>query len=690
MPPLRRPPPWLLIALLGLGCDPPDRMDGTVVVVVMDGVRLEESLGDEPSSATGEHPSTLMPHAWDSLVPIGARSTETWSLGATATAPAHAAMLTGRRVPFGNYPVFEDPGLYRPDLPTLMELVRRQGELGEEQVRVISNTSLIQPLEHGTWPGLGPAHGASWTLVTNPDGSGDFADDDALVVDALREALELHQPRLVVANLHKVDRAGHYGDELEYLERVQAIDEELGNLWRWLQRQRAFADDTWLLVVSDHGRHSAADTDPPWRHHGCACNGCRRVPLLLLGPGVIQGLDLAHPALLTDLAPTMGALLGVELPWASGLVLDELFEQPTGTPSRGGLAELAVAGELRAELRWLSDPAQRSELLVGGSPVSSPDAMVVEAPALAADGDRAWLCYRELTLAPALDETLWLPRCAQSEDGGWSWRDIGAPEESVGPYWRAQLLPVEDGVLAVYARNPYGLKFGGADGIDSDAEVVAARWDGEVWERTVLEGELTFPTGASAVLDGGRLVLAVAAGRSGDEGRYTRDVYLASSYLGAEEPTWSSTAPANLGALLAPEAEHWRMEQPALRLASGGLELAAVGFRDEGGTAAVLGVSEDGGATWSSAEAPDLPGQPMPHIPPVWLGDRAVFALVAEEGGEAQLCAVALGQEARCVGSGSERIAALTADGERLWAVVDAGDAWWEALELGAGELGGR
>jgi hypothetical protein len=668
-----------LASLLALGCQPGDEQDGTVLIVVMDGVRLEESLGDDPSRATGEHPSELMPRAWSALLPAGARSTDAWNLGATTTTPAHAAMLAGRRIPFANYPVFEEPGLYRPDLPTLFEHLRQREGLGQDEVLLMANTDLIEPLEHSTWPGLGAAQAARWSMITQPDAPDDPAEDDAMVLEALREALESHQPRLALVNLHKVDRAGHYGEAPDYPDRVRAIDEPLVDLWRWIGRQRAYRDDTWLMLVADHGRHLDADTDPPWRHHGCACNSCRRVPFLLLGPGVAEGQDLDVPMQLTDLAPTAAALLGLELPWASGLVQEGLLERPTGVPSRSGVADIAAAGGHTAELRYRDDPAHRSELWVDGELVSSPEAVEVEAPTMAAEGERAWLCFRELTLTPDEAETLWLPRCIGTADGGWSWTELEPPEASVGPYWTAQLLPTGEGsVLLAYGRNPYGLKFGGVDGVTSGTEVVVARLEDHGWVRSALEEGLTFPTDLSAVLDGDRLVLAVGAGRSGNEGRHTRDVYTASVSRQVGSDDWSSTFPADLGGSLAPGAARWRMERPALRLADGGLELAAVAYR-EGEVLAVLATSGDRGKSWGRHYAPALPGQPMPHVQPVWLGDRAYFPVVIGPDQDAQLCAVGLDAPVACTALDGDMVMRLAVDGERLLAVVHVGQGVWES-----------
>ncbi len=87
-----------------------------VVVVVMDGVRAEESLGDRTSSATGLAPWEMMPQTWEKLVPQGARATSALNTGITITAPAHCALTSGLKQPLANYAVEDEPGIYRPEL----------------------------------------------------------------------------------------------------------------------------------------------------------------------------------------------------------------------------------------------------------------------------------------------------------------------------------------------------------------------------------------------------------------------------------------------------------------------------------------------------------------------------------------------------------------------------------------------
>ncbi len=644
-------------------------MDGTAIVLVLDGVRLEDSLGDGTSGATGEHPQALMPETWDQLLPQGTRASQAWCLGPTTTTPAHAALIAGRRLPLATVSADLDVGLYRPQLPSLFEAVRDQLGASEEQVVLAANTGLVKPVELSLWPGV---EGADWLWVSDEDGGP--AEDDRPVLAALQERLDEVPIHLALVNLHQIDRSGHYGGPTSHLDDIGRVDAPIAELWEWLQRHRDYRDDTTLVIISDHGRHSVSDDDPTWRHHGDACNGCRRVPALVLGPDVEPGVDLHDPFLLTDVAPTLAAVLGVELPWADGLAQQGLFTSPLPWEPREGLADLAVAGDLTAELRYEPDPAHRSSLWIGGNELSSPDALQVEAPALAREGEQAWACFREITLDPDGEETPWLAHCHHSTDGGASWEVMDTPVERVGPLWRPVLLPPGDGeLLMAWVDNRAGTTDGGAVGGSGELHLVVSRYDG-TWDNGWLSPELSYPVDVAAVLDGERLRMAVGASPTGAGKQHSRDVWLGTVSLDQGVMAWSAVRASNIATLLGIEGS-WRMELPALRVDDEGvLHLAAVAWSDAG-SHAILATSADGDG-FDSARIVDLLHPVDPHLAPRWLGERAVWVTVDSEADESWLCAVGGEGEPECTSTGSPRVLRLEADGE-LWAVVDAGVGSW-------------
>ncbi len=663
----------------GSTADPALAAEPTVIVLVMDGARLQETTGDLPSSATGEMPWEIMPEVWEGLLPEAVRATNAWGIGSSTTVPAHVALLSGRRSPVANYPPGSTPGAYLSPIPLLPQALRHsRPALAAEDAPTIANTSLLELLAGTLYPGMPVAEEGSWRVIL--DDRGQESHDDAEVLQALREAMEGGELRLAVLNLHEVDRAGHNGDTPDYTDALRSIDAPIAELWAWIQEQPEYMDDTYLLLLSDHGRHNESGTDPPWRHHGCSCSGCRHVPMLLLGPGVRAGEDLDDPVLLTDVAPTLGALLGVPMPWSDGLVRDDLLLEPTGWPSRSGLADLAVAGAHRAELRYLDDPGQRSELIVEGQRLSSAEALVVEAPTMAASDEGAWLCWRELHTTIGASEAAWAQRCARSSDGD-AWSELSFAVDEAGPYSRPALLAEDEGVVATWIHNPQGSTGGGSIDPEDQGSTISLRsalLDEHGWTAGQAVGHPSFPTGLSVVRHDGRFHVAVAGANleGGEVTRHTRRVWLASFTLEAGQPVWTEPEQLILDEVR-PEDPYWRVEDPVLSVAEDGrLLLAATGFGSEGSSQAILATSDDGEVWEVSALA--LPAALLPGVAPVWLGELAVFATLDPETASASLCAGGPGEEAACLDTGSERVLALAAQGDTLHALLDRDRGAWE------------
>ena len=321
-----------------------------VIVVVLDGVRTEESLGDTLSSATGEYPWETLPTVWSELVPQGARATAAYNAGITITAPAHCVMTSGQRTAFGNYPNEEmRPGVYLPEVPSITGVLRSELGIPQQKVAVMGNTVLIQPVVGSRWPGAEDAE-ASFVLVRDPEQDGPARLDQDVLVE-LHALLDDKAPRFALVNLHSADRAGHTGEPELYPERVRSLDKGLVDLWAHISKSPSYANG-YLILVADHGRHRGGDQDPPWAGHGDACMGCRHIPLLILGPGARAGSTTDETVLLTDLAPTIAGIMGVSFPWSTGRPLDEMFTIDLGATPSGPVSLAAAGGSLALAHQW--------------------------------------------------------------------------------------------------------------------------------------------------------------------------------------------------------------------------------------------------------------------------------------------------------------------------------------------------
>ncbi|UCG50889.1 MAG: sulfatase-like hydrolase/transferase [Candidatus Latescibacterota bacterium] len=274
-----------------------------VIIVVIDGLRYTESFGDP----TRAH----IPYLSNVLAPQGTLFEDFRNEGRTQTVPGHAALLTGTWQSIAN------DGTERPDQPTLFEYFRKSYSVPQDEARIISGKSTLAACGHSTHPAYGEAYGA----VEDAGLGEDFA-----VFERLLDVLQNDHPPLTVVNFASVDWAGHTGNWETYIEAIETADLLTAVIWTFLQGNTAYADNTYLFVTNDHGRHDAAHGG--FQSHGDSCEGCQHVMLLVLGPDVRANHTVAETRTLRDICNTAGEILDCSVPHSKGEVLDEIFQDP--------------------------------------------------------------------------------------------------------------------------------------------------------------------------------------------------------------------------------------------------------------------------------------------------------------------------------------------------------------------------
>ncbi len=273
-----------------------------VVVVIIDGARWTETLGD-PEAA-------FVPHLARDLAPMGAINTAFTNDGATVTVPGHAALLTGT---WENIP---NDGSTRPAMPTIFEYFR-QATGAPQTEAVFVHGSFIEPvLTYSTHPDYGPDFGAEMFFSDEP--SPPY--DDGMWANARRVIAEQH-PRLLVISLLDPDEAAHLGQWDAYRAAIRHDDEIIWELWQQLQADDFYAGHTTLIVTSDHGRGCGAD----WPNHGGTDECNRHISFLAVGPEIPPGQVETMRRSLIDIAPTIGRLLDFGTQLAEGQPMMELF-----------------------------------------------------------------------------------------------------------------------------------------------------------------------------------------------------------------------------------------------------------------------------------------------------------------------------------------------------------------------------
>ncbi|MBM4366794.1 MAG: alkaline phosphatase family protein [Deltaproteobacteria bacterium] len=600
-----------------------------VVVFVIDGVRMEESFGEGNASVDGSASSSFLPRIRRELLPQGTLVLPAYNLGITITAPGHAQFLTGDTAPFGNFPPYDDMGAYYPDLPTLFELVRAQHGLGEEALGLVGNTDLLDAVGRSNYPGLGAEFGTTYVHVdTDGDGS---AGDAAGVEEAWRRITE-DRARFVLANLHRPDQMGHYGDEIaDYADAVRNLDAPIADFWAKVQADDDLRDSTTLVIVADHGRHRTGEADA-YKQHGDSCAGCREIPMFLIGAGVAEGVTISDGVALDDLHATLARLLEVESPYALGR--DFLGGELAAT---GDLSPVSAGGLVLSERR--DDEWPRGAVFLGDVPVSAPTAQAAGGAAVAAGSEAAFACWRELG-ALGTSDIPWNPACAWiDESGPVSLMPMPLPEVNVG--WRPALALSPGGVpwMAV-ADNLNGAVDGSA--VDRAVRLLSL---GEGWHGGVgLEG-VYYPTAPALAVSGDAALVAFAASLDASAGRSNRHGELHEVTDPEGEQAWSLlfTSTGASGAE--------RAERPAIWAHDGRLRLAYTTADDAANNVEVVS-SADGGESWSAAEVLDDTGRVFAHLDAQFWDGAVVYARLGDD--EAELCVE--GTSPRCVGLGATEL----------------------------------
>lgn len=351
---------------------PRRRPDRVVVVVLGGGVRTKELLG--------------RPDLLPTVAAIGKAGVRVDGVAVGGDDPASAteALLTGR-----DAAPAAGPGPRRPSHPTLLEYARAAGRpasdvwyasyadgdalalatslhpdfgaafapslavgdgpFGEPLAALFRRFGRPNPTTSRTWALLDAARDATAAAAARAGTRGpgaaaaaeerrveqalleevdrrarDLAGAAALDARALRAGLtvlRVFRPSVLVVRLGQADVASR--DLYAYWEVLRRDDAELARLRAELAADPALAG-TLLLVTADVGRDAAQN---PLGGFGRADGSPdhRTVGFVAEGPGVRAGASPRGPRAARDLCPTLGRLLGVPTPHATGTARDDLF-----------------------------------------------------------------------------------------------------------------------------------------------------------------------------------------------------------------------------------------------------------------------------------------------------------------------------------------------------------------------------
>jgi hypothetical protein len=266
-----------------------------VIVMVIDGSRYVETFGDPTHQ--------YIPRLWNTLRPQGTIFTNLYIDGYTETNPGHSTILTGA------WQLIKNDGTERPHQPTVFEYFRKSSSVSSTETYVILGKSKLNILSNSDHAEYGAAYAASVQTSASQ-----YA--DLYTWNNVKTVLSGYRPKLSIVNMAQTDNAGHANNWAGYTSAIWQADSLIYETWKLIQNDSAMAEKTTLIVVNDHGRHTTSFTS-----HGDACDGCRHILCLMIGPDTPAGVVDSTLRKQIDIAPTIGVLLGFATPYAAGTVM---------------------------------------------------------------------------------------------------------------------------------------------------------------------------------------------------------------------------------------------------------------------------------------------------------------------------------------------------------------------------------
>lgn len=271
-----------------------DYITENVVIVVIDGPRYEDTWGMK------QQPN--IPKMANELLPQGTFFTNFQNNRRTITVAGHTAITTG------NYEAISNDGSELPEEPSFLHRYLKQFSKPPSKAAIITSKDKLNV--------LAKTEDADWQKQFFPYTNNGINGKDRKDVETFKEAIKIlatNQPNIALVQFKGPDTYGHANDWNGYVESIRETDSLVFELWQYLQQDDYYKGKTSLLITNDHGRHSTGHKDG-FGAHGDNCEGCKHISLLALGPDFSKGKLVTEEYELIDIAPTIGGLLGFEVP----------------------------------------------------------------------------------------------------------------------------------------------------------------------------------------------------------------------------------------------------------------------------------------------------------------------------------------------------------------------------------------
>lgn len=273
-----------------------------VVVLVIDGPRFGDTWGDP------EH--RLIGNLAKKLAPKGIINQEFYNQGITHTLPGHTAISSGV------YERIDNNGKQYPAFPSYLQHWLSLTHENPNKAWIIGSKRKLEV--------LGNCSNIDWRNSFLP--SIDTKDrHDKATFERVKEIITEHHPKLLFINLKGPDFWGHAGDWEMYKYGIFQTDSMLNALQDIIETDPVYSGKTTLIMTNDHGRHLEGIQNG-FVSHGDRCVGCTHINFYAYGPDFWPDAIISKQRDQTDIAPTIGKLMGFEMKQNQGEVMTELFK----------------------------------------------------------------------------------------------------------------------------------------------------------------------------------------------------------------------------------------------------------------------------------------------------------------------------------------------------------------------------
>jgi arylsulfatase A-like enzyme len=130
------------------------------------------------------------------------------------------------------------------------------------------------------------------------------------------------EPAFLMINFSDVEVA-HFGVYSAHVAGIRRTDALCHRLWSLLQSLPAYAEKTTLVIMPEFGRDPDGSTTNGFFNHRTNTEENRVTWMMVLGQAVRKPAVVEKPVRHIDVAPSLGAFLGVECKQSTGEMLPE-------------------------------------------------------------------------------------------------------------------------------------------------------------------------------------------------------------------------------------------------------------------------------------------------------------------------------------------------------------------------------